>query len=77
MRVGDEHIAIDPTGGFDSAEDMLDLVIGSDRTGRQLFLRDVATIEAQLTRIRPVVCSGSTASPPSVWAFRRWRAATS
>ena len=36
---------IDPTGGFDSADDMLELVIGSDSTGRQLFLRDVATIE--------------------------------
>ena len=44
LRVGDEHIAIDPTGGFGSAEDMLELVIGSDSTGRQLFLRDVATI---------------------------------
>ena len=44
LRVGDEHIAIDPTGGFDSADDMLGLVIGSDSTGRQLFLRDVATI---------------------------------
>ena len=30
---------------FSSAEDMLELVIGSDRTGRQLFLRDVATLE--------------------------------
>ena len=45
VRVGDEHIALDPQGGFRSADDMLDLVIGSDRTGRQLFLRDVATLE--------------------------------
>ena len=45
VRVGDEHIPLDPKGAFTSAEDMLDLVIGSDRTGRQLFLRDVATIE--------------------------------
>jgi multidrug efflux pump subunit AcrB len=44
VRVGDEHIAIDPEGGFTSAYDMLDLVIGSDSTGRQLFLRDVATV---------------------------------
>ena len=44
VRVGDEHIALDPHGGFRSAEDMLDLVIGSDRTGRQLVLRDVATL---------------------------------
>jgi multidrug efflux pump subunit AcrB len=45
VRVGDQHIPLDPKGAFTSAEDMLDLVIGSDRTGRQLFLRDVATIE--------------------------------
>jgi multidrug efflux pump subunit AcrB len=45
VRVGDEHIALDPRGAFRSAEDMLGLVIGSDRTGRQLFLRDVATLE--------------------------------
>jgi multidrug efflux pump subunit AcrB len=44
VRVGDEQIALDPTGGFHSAEDMLDLVIGSDQSGRQLFLRDVATL---------------------------------
>jgi multidrug efflux pump subunit AcrB len=44
-RVGDQHLALDPTGAFRSAEDMLELVIGSDRTGRQLFLRDVATVE--------------------------------
>jgi multidrug efflux pump subunit AcrB len=45
VRVGDQHLAIDPRGGFSTAEEMLDLVIGSDRSGRQLFLRDVATIE--------------------------------
>jgi len=45
VRVGDQHIAVDPAGGFRSPEEMLELVIGSDRTGRQLFLRDVATIE--------------------------------
>jgi multidrug efflux pump subunit AcrB len=45
VRVGDEHIAIDPKGVFASAEEMLELVIGSDRTGRQLFLKDVATLE--------------------------------
>ena len=48
VRVGDEHIALDPTGGFNSAEEMLELVIGSDKTGRQLFLRDVATLERSL-----------------------------
>jgi multidrug efflux pump subunit AcrB len=45
VRVGERHIPIDPRGGFRSAEDMLELVIGSDQTGRQLFLRDVATLE--------------------------------
>lgn len=44
VRVGDEHIALAPHGSFRSADDMLDLVIGSDRTGRQLTLRDVATL---------------------------------
>jgi multidrug efflux pump subunit AcrB len=45
VRVGDQHIALDPRGEFRSAEDMLELVIGSDKTGRQLFLRDVAALE--------------------------------
>lgn len=45
VRIGTEYPALDPTGGFRSAEDMLDLAIGSDRTGRQLLLRDVATLE--------------------------------
>ncbi len=45
VRVGEEYIVVDPEGAFDSAESMLDTVIGSDRTGRQLFLRDVATID--------------------------------
>ncbi len=44
VRVGERHIAIDPTGAFASADEMLDMVIGSDRTGRQLRLRDIATI---------------------------------
>lgn len=45
VQVGDQLIPIDPKGSFGSAEEMLDLVIGSDRSGRQLFLRDVATIQ--------------------------------
>jgi multidrug efflux pump subunit AcrB len=45
VRVGDQHVALDPQGGFRSADDMLDLVIGSDQTGRQLFLRDVASLQ--------------------------------
>ena len=45
VRVGDQHVPLDPTGGFQSAKDMLDLVIGSDQSGGQLLLRDVATLE--------------------------------
>jgi multidrug efflux pump subunit AcrB len=45
VRIGDQHVAIDPKGEFQSAEDMLGLPIGSDQTGRQLFLGDVATLE--------------------------------
>jgi multidrug efflux pump subunit AcrB len=45
VRVGDQHIALDPQGEFSSVSDMLGLVIGSDRSGGQLFLRDVATVE--------------------------------
>lgn len=45
VRVGDQHISIDPTGAFTSADDMLEMIIGSDKTGRQLRLRDIATIE--------------------------------
>src|SRR5215475_4036447 len=45
IRVGDEHVPIDPTGTFRSAEDMLDLVIGTDPGGRQLFLRDIAALK--------------------------------
>src|SRR5262249_43453126 len=42
---GAEPRARAPKGESRSAEDMLDLVIGSARSGRQLFLRDVATLE--------------------------------
>jgi multidrug efflux pump subunit AcrB len=45
VRVGDQHVPLDPHGAFSSAYDMLELVIGSDRSGRQLFLKDVATLE--------------------------------
>jgi multidrug efflux pump subunit AcrB len=45
VRVGDQHVPLDPAGGFRSVQDMLGLVIGSDRGVRQLFLRDVATLE--------------------------------
>src|SRR5262245_37461154 len=45
VRLGHQHIPLAPTGAFQSADDMLGLVIGSDRSGRQLFLRDVANLE--------------------------------
>jgi multidrug efflux pump subunit AcrB len=45
VGVGSQYIVINPTGGFRSPEEMLDLVIGSSSSGRQLLLRDVATIE--------------------------------
>ena len=45
MRVGELHLAIDPKGALGSVNEMLGLVIGSVQTGRQLFLRDVATLE--------------------------------
>jgi multidrug efflux pump subunit AcrB len=45
VRIGEEHVALDPEGGFRSPADMLDIIIGSDRSGRQLALRDVADLE--------------------------------
>ncbi len=45
IRVGDQHIPLDPTGAFASADEMLEMVIGSDQSGRQLRLRDIATLE--------------------------------
>jgi multidrug efflux pump subunit AcrB len=76
VRVGNEHIVIDPTGGFRSAEDMLELVIGSDRTGCQLFLKDVATLERgdQDPPRRLLRYDGK---PPLVSEYLRCRAATS
>jgi multidrug efflux pump subunit AcrB len=44
VRVSGQHIPVDPKGAFASAQEMLNLVIGSDRSGRQLLLGDVATI---------------------------------
>ena len=45
VRAGDLHIAIDPSGAFTSAEDMLEMIIGSDQSRRQLRLRDIATLQ--------------------------------
>lgn len=45
IRVGGEHPALDPEGGFQSPAEMLDLVVGSNESGRQFTLRDIADIE--------------------------------
>jgi len=45
VRVGPEYPAIDPTGSFGSAYEMLEMVIGSDSSGRLLRLGDVAEIQ--------------------------------
>ncbi len=42
VRVSGEHVPLDPRGSFRSAEDMLELIVGSDRSGRQILLKDVA-----------------------------------
>jgi multidrug efflux pump subunit AcrB len=46
VRVGNEHIVLESTAGFDQPAGMLDLVIGRDGTGRQLTIGDVATIQS-------------------------------
>src|SRR5262249_10649048 len=45
VQVGEEHPALDPKGGFRAPTDMLEMVIGSNNTGRQLTLGDVAGVE--------------------------------
>jgi multidrug efflux pump subunit AcrB len=45
VRVGTEHLALDPESSFSSPEDMLDIVISSEKGGRQLTLRDIAELE--------------------------------
>jgi multidrug efflux pump subunit AcrB len=45
VLVGVEHQALDPEGGFRSPHDMLDLIIGSNQSGRQLTLGDVAEVQ--------------------------------
>lgn len=45
VQVGTEHLPVDPEGGFRVPQEMLDLVISSETGGRQLTLRDVATVE--------------------------------
>lgn len=45
VQVGSQHVAIDPTGAFGSVDEMLEMVIGSDQSGRQLRLGDIATVQ--------------------------------
>lgn len=45
IQVGVEHLPLDPAGGFSRPEEMLNMVIGSDKSGRQLTLGDVAQLE--------------------------------
>ncbi len=45
VRIGAEYIRIDPTGNFQSPEQMSDLLIGSDQTGRLIYLGEIATIK--------------------------------
>ncbi|MCC9608641.1 efflux RND transporter permease subunit [Blastopirellula sp. JC732] len=45
IRIGSEHPSLDPEGGFRTPADMLELVIGSNQSGRQFTLGDVAEIE--------------------------------
>ena len=44
VRVGQEHIAIHPTGTFDSVKEIEDLLITGHTSGQQIYLRDVATV---------------------------------
>jgi multidrug efflux pump subunit AcrB len=62
VRVGDEHIAIDSTGGFRSAEDMLELVIDLIALAANSSL-EMSRRWSAATRTRPAVCFGTMASP--------------
>src|SRR5262249_56140699 len=42
---GDDRSGMNPSGGFSSAREMVDLVIGSDQSGRKLYLKDIATLK--------------------------------
>ena len=45
VKVGEEFIALDPTGTFQSVDAFGDLPITSLTSGQQIYLRDIATIE--------------------------------
>ena len=44
LRLGDFHIPISPTGEFESEQDFGELLISTLGSGRQVFLKDVASI---------------------------------
>jgi multidrug efflux pump subunit AcrB len=44
VRVGKEYIAIEPTGTFDSVEEIEKLLITGHESGQQIYLRDIATV---------------------------------
>ena len=44
VRVGEEYVPLDPTGGLRSAEDMLEFPIGANRAGKLFFLKDLGTL---------------------------------
>jgi len=44
VRIGDEHIRINPTGEFKSVKEIGDLLIRSNTTGKLIPLRSVATV---------------------------------
>lgn len=44
VEVDDEHLRINPTGGFAAVEALEDLLISSDREGNLVYLKDVITI---------------------------------
>ncbi|MDH3282534.1 MAG: efflux RND transporter permease subunit, partial [Gammaproteobacteria bacterium] len=44
VRVGQEYIAIDPTGTFSSVQEIADLLITGHSSDQQIYLRDVASV---------------------------------
>ena len=76
VRVGGQYVVIDPTGGFRSAEDMLNLVIGADSNGPPTLTSRCRDDHSVAMKIRRVACSGTIASQPSVSASPQCQAAT-
>ena len=45
IKVGSEYLAIDPTGEFESVEEMESLLISEPGANQQVYLGDIAQIE--------------------------------